>query len=161
MVKNCEICGKPIRGRAIRVLIEGAELEVCQQCSSLGTEVRKAPPPREDIHSTKPSPRPVRRPRRDVFSTLEEIVDDYPERVREARAKKGLSQEELAERISERLSLIKKIERGEFVPEEKMIKKLEHELDIKLTAPPSTEELEGTPPSEGTTLGDVVKIKRK
>ncbi|MHC1593243.1 MAG: multiprotein bridging factor aMBF1 [Methermicoccaceae archaeon] len=161
MTKNCEICGRAIRGRAVRVLIEGAELEVCQQCSSFGTETRKAPPPRASVGSTRPSPNLTRRPRRDVFSTLEELVDDYPELVRGARAARGLSQEKLAETINEKVSLIKKIERGEFVPDDKVIKKLEHELDIKLTAPPSKQEMEGPPPSQGTTLGDVVRIRHK
>lgn len=160
MTKNCEICGKPIRGRGVRVLIEGAELEVCQQCSSLGTETRRFST--SEVSKPRAAPRLPRKPKtRDIFSTSEEVVDDYADIVRTARERKGLTQDKLAEKINEKVSLIKKIERGEFVPEDKVIKKLEAELEVKLTAPPVKQELESSSFSEGTTLGDVVRIRRK
>jgi len=160
MTKNCEICGRPIRGRGVRVLIEGAELEVCHQCSSLGSETRSIST--SEVPRTRAAPRLPRKPRaRDIFSTLEEVVDDYADIVRTARERKGLTQDKLAEKINEKVSLIKKIERGEFVPEDRVIKKLEAELEVKLTAPPAKQEFEGSSFSEGITLGDVVRIRHK
>ncbi|HIH69566.1 multiprotein bridging factor aMBF1 [Methermicoccus shengliensis] len=159
MTKNCEICGKPIRGRGVRVLIEGAELEVCHQCSSLGSEMRSFS---SEVPKARAAPRLPRKHRaRDIFSTLEEVVDDYADIVRTARERRGLTQDKLAEKINEKVSLIKKIERGEFVPEDRVIKKLEAELDVKLTAPPAKQEFEGSSFSEGITLGDVVRIRHK
>jgi len=57
--------------------------------------------------------------------------------------------------------LIKKLERGEIVPEEEIRKKLERELDIKLTERSDEDDWSGERLNKGTTLGDIVTIKKK
>lgn len=63
----------------------------------------------------------------------DELVDDYGSVIRRAREKRGMSQEELALEIREKVSLLKKIEREDLVPEDSTRKKLERVLGITLT----------------------------
>jgi putative transcription factor len=63
----------------------------------------------------------------------DELVDDYGSVIRRARDKRGMSQEELALEIREKVSLLKKIEREDLVPEDSARKKLERVLGITLT----------------------------
>jgi len=73
--------------------------------------------------------------------------------------KLGISQEDLAKRVKEKLSVIQKIETGKIAPNTRLCRELQHELKIKLlvprkeTPPPKT-----AAPSE-VTLGDIVRIK--
>lgn len=91
----------------------------------------------------------------------DELVDDYDHIIREAREKKQLSHEELALRIKEKATLIKKLERGEIVPEEGVRRKLERELNIRLTERSGEDDWSGERLNKGTTLGDIVTIKKK
>ncbi|AKB48941.1 transcription factor [Methanosarcina sp. Kolksee] len=91
----------------------------------------------------------------------DELLDNYDQIIRDAREAKGWSQEDLAENIKEKVSLIKKIERSEIVPEDSVRKKLEHALDIKLTERLEESGQEVSHLKKDMTLGDIVKIKRK
>jgi putative transcription factor len=89
-----------------------------------------------------------------------DIAEDCAKRVRQQRMKMGLSQEELAKRVKEKLSVLQKIETGKISPDTKLCKELEHELKIKLLVPrkEATELPESKAPSE-ITLGDIIRIK--
>ena len=63
----------------------------------------------------------------------DELVDDYGRVIRRAREASGMSHEDLALKIKEKASLLKKIEREAIVPEDKVRKKLERTLQITLT----------------------------
>ncbi len=159
---HCEMCGAAIKGPAKTVRVEGAELSVCVQCARYGVEVQQ--PKRQDLVQkggvVKPGTAPVRK-RRDVFDYMEgEIAEDYSERVRKARMEMGLSQKELALEIMERELLIKKIEKGELLPEDDVRKKLEKALGISLLDAPPLEEAKPSHKSVVPTLGDVISIKR-
>jgi putative transcription factor len=91
----------------------------------------------------------------------DELLDNYDQIIRDAREAKGWSQEDLAENIKEKVSLIKKIERSEIVPEDSVRKKLEHALNVKLTERVEGSEQEVSHMKKDMTLGDIVKIKRK
>ena len=56
-----------------------------------------------------------------------EIVPDYGQKIRVAREGLGLSPEDLGAKIKEKAALIKKIEREEISPEDRIRKKLEKE----------------------------------
>ncbi|MDT8357494.1 MAG: multiprotein bridging factor aMBF1 [Methanomicrobiaceae archaeon] len=162
---QCELCGAKIRGPPKIVHIEGAELRVCAQCVRYGTEVNRpragTVPGAPSRRGPAPPPSAPRRRTRDVFDLMEgEIADDYYIRIRKARMEKGLGQKELAHEIKEREVLIKKIEKGDLIPEDEVRKKLEEALDISLL-----ERSSGDVESKGagritTTLGDVMKIKK-
>jgi putative transcription factor len=95
-----------------------------------------------------------------MFDDMEEIATDYDERIRNARESRGLSQEELADTLNEKTSLIRKLERGETLPSDSVQRKLERELDISLAEGSDDTDAEwSSDSSTTTTLGDVVKRK--
>ncbi len=163
---NCDICGRDISGQAFRVRVEGAKLLVCNRCQSLGK------PYHEGLITTRPSS-PLRRPleRRVAARRAPElpkgmdeldIAEDYAARVRRQRMKLGISQEDLARHVKEKLSVIQKIETGKMVPDTRLCRELEHELRVKLLVPrKEISEVPKTAPPTEVTLGDIIRIKGK
>ncbi|WP_406656262.1 multiprotein bridging factor aMBF1 [Methanolobus sp. ZRKC2] len=159
---QCEICGTDIKGPSFKVSIDGSELTVCGRCSQYGKNLEKRTPVSRKIAPVAPGIQRKKKPKAKGFETFsDELVDDYDSIIREAREKKQLTHDELARKIKEKSSLIKKLERGEIVPEEEVRKKLERELDVKLTERSSGDDWSGDRLNKGTTLGDIVTIKRK
>jgi putative transcription factor len=160
-----------------RVRIEGAELDVCDECTDFGTEVTTDEP--ESTTSTKystgfsgssggsssasstTSSGGGGGRRRDMFDDIEELAQDYDDRVRNARESAGLSQAELANQLNEKASLIRKLEHGDTLPSDDVQHKLERALDIDLTAGGGAEDAEWESDSAtgGYTLGDMVERK--
>jgi putative transcription factor len=90
-----------------------------------------------------------------------DLAEDLAERVRKYRMKLALSQEELAKRVKERLSVIQKIETGKMTPDMRLCRALEHELKVKLLVPHTEADVpKSVAPSE-VTLGDIVRVKDK
>jgi len=134
-------------------------LDVCGKCARHGRKVDTWQPV-----SSKIAPRPVKLTTKVAASrsfVLDELVEDYGKTIRNARIRKNLSIEELAGRIMERVALLRKIEREELPPEDKVIKKLEQVLEIKLTERVTGEGQKVHGFSRGTTLGDIAIIKKK
>jgi putative transcription factor len=163
---QCEICGAEIREKPIDVTIDGSQLKVCSKCSQYGNAVRARSPVSRKISPV--SPKPIRNvqkrttSRRDPFAELDdELVDEYETIIREAREKRGWTQEVLATKIKEKASLIKKIERGEITPEDSVRKKIEKALSVDLMERQGKDEWNADRLNSGTTLGDIVTIKRK
>jgi putative transcription factor len=156
--------------------VEGAELELCSSCTDFGTEVRdESTSSGGGKYSTSSSTGKSSsssgssgaggssggssRPR-DMFDDMDEIATDYDERIREARESRGLSQEELADQLNEKASLIRKLERGDTLPTDDVQRKLERALDISLVEGQSSDDADWETDDAGTmTLGDVVKRK--
>ena len=158
---ECEICGSEIKGNATRVTVEGTVLDVCSKCARYGkpadkwTPVSRKMAPTEKVIVT-------HKPRRDAFDKLEdEIIPDYAAIIRKARESNGLTIEQLASKMMEKSTLLKKIEREELVPEDTVRKKLETTLNIKLTEKISSQDQRGGGFIRGTTLGDVAIIRKK
>ncbi len=165
----CEMCGKEVP-RLRKVQIGGSELEVCNECAKFGTDVAREVPKEEPITMGStgftPAPRtyasaPQRK--RDALSRGEvELAEDYSKRISNARQKRGLTQEVLAKRLNEKKSVISRLETGEMRPSEKLIKKLEKELDIKLKERMEFQ-VDTSKKSIGTggvTLGDLIKMEK-
>ena len=171
---QCEMCGAETASPTT-VKIEGAEIDVCDDCAEFGTEVRQ---PASESTSTKYSTSSSedgtsassggsgssgggstsRGP--DMFDDMEEVVQDYDERIRSAREADGLSQEDLAKELNEKASLIRKLERGSMLPSDSVQSKLERRLDIVLTEGGVDDtDWEGGSASGEYTLGDVVQRK--
>ncbi|WP_319580468.1 multiprotein bridging factor aMBF1 [uncultured Methanospirillum sp.] len=162
---QCEMCGADSKGPLKRVRIEGAELSVCSNCARYGTEVQgavkspAAPAGRQTGFTQAQAPQARRS--RDLFDQLGgDLVEDYADRIKTARLKLGLSQKDLALAMMEKELLIKKIEKGELIPEEAVRRKIEKELDIKLIEDSSLESLDIHQSRMTTTMGDVIKIKK-
>lgn len=158
---QCEICGAEIPGTPNRIVIDRSTLDVCKSCARFGkAEDKWTPVPRKVVPVERAFT--VRRPQlRDHFKDLVEIVPEYGRVIREARERQGLTPDELASTIKEKAALIKKIERQELVPEDRVRKKLEKELDIKLTDQATDEKVKYRGGAKGLTLGDIADIKRK
>ncbi|MBN1133579.1 MAG: TIGR00270 family protein, partial [Methanosarcinaceae archaeon] len=148
---------------SFKITIDGSELDVCGKCSQYGTLTKKRTPvSRKDTPVVPRTPAKTSRPRKTGFEGLDyEFIDGYDQIIRDARQSRGWTQEELAAKMKEKVSLIKKIERGEIVPEDSVRVKLERTLDIKLTERVGESDWSGERLNKGTTLGDIVTIKRK
>ena len=184
---QCEMCGTET-GSPNRIKIEGAELEVCNDCTDFGTEVRtdsgsaststkystsssssgssstsstSRSPTSRGSTSTGSSTGSGGGRRRNMYDDIEELATDYDDRIRNARERAGLTQDELARQLNEKASLIQKLERGDTLPSDDIQRKLERNLDIDLTESTSTDETEweSDTSADGYTLGDVVKRK--
>jgi len=168
---RCEVCGRKIHGKPYKVMIEGARLTVCGKCAKHGTIAwEEAKPktarlkPRITIHlpSKIQSKKPP--PQRATESTLE-LAENFDVKIRQAREKLELSHEKLGRKISEKVSVLKKIETGKMTPDNKLAAKLEHTLKIKLLVPASEEKIPQTkipkPVSRELTLGDLIQLKKK
>jgi putative transcription factor len=115
---DCEVCGRKILGKTQKALIDGAILTVCAECMSLGRRV----------------PTLERQTREEKLPWEEgrELLENYPVIIRNAREKLGLTHEELARRIAERESVLKKLEAGKLRPDDKLINKLQRALKVRL-----------------------------
>ncbi len=164
---QCELCGATVAGPGKKVRIEGADLQVCMACARYGTEVQE---PRGGTRrygpstpAGRPGAAPVRR-RHDLFDQLVgELVDDYGNRIRAARVEKGMTTKDLALATKERELLIKKIEKGELVPEDEVRLRIEKVLGIRLLDAPEESIVRERKEQQrlSTTLGDVLSFKRK
>lgn len=167
---RCEVCGRKIFGNPFRVVIEGAKLTVCGECSKHGEIIfEEEAKPKLQVPRQASAPGQVkfqiRKPIETRMDTSQELVEDFDSRIRQAREKMGLSQEELGKRINEKVSLLRKIETGKIKPDYVLSAKLEHILKIKLLVPVSEEETPqaavSKPVSRELTLGDLVRMNKK
>ena len=172
---QCEMCGKEVSSPS-RVKIEGAELDVCDECTDFGTELKT-----EDSSSSTSTKYSTSSSgssgsssssssssssggggrRRDMFDEMDEIAQDFDDRIRSARESNGLSQKQLAQQLNEKASLIRKLEQGNSLPSDDVRTKIEKSLGIDLSAGGSTddEEWSGGSSDGSYTLGDVVQRK--
>jgi putative transcription factor len=83
-----------------------------------------------------------------------------PDRIRVAREGKGWSTLDLAQEIKEREVLIKKIEKGDLIPEDDLRRKLERTLEIRLLDSPEDATPASGPGRMTMTVGDVIAFKK-
>jgi len=150
------MCGKPGANKIAK--IAGAEMTVCDSCAGRGEiveEVREPTRRERIIEQRREEPTIERAPK------VEEVLEDIGESVRTKREELGLKQEDLAKRINEPASIIKRIEHG-FIPNLKVAHKLQRELHVKLTEVVEGSEQEYATGRSGgeMTLGDVIVIKK-
>jgi putative transcription factor len=139
----CELCGNKEAG--FKIKLEGAELEVCGDCKTTeAVEIEQKP-----IFLRETPSNPLE---------LQELLPDFGERIRNGRKEKDIGRGDLAYKLGIKESFLSRIEKGELEPDEKIIHKLEKELEITLRGslefkmPPRLE-------TSRTTLGDIVELK--
>jgi len=115
----CEMCGK--EGELREVIVEGVLLEVCGNCASYG-----------EVINIKPKFILQEKKRTSKNEEIEVIVSDYNEKVKKAREKFGLTQEEVGFKIAEKESTIHSIEAGKLEPNIALARKLEQFFRINL-----------------------------
>ncbi|MEM4576897.1 MAG: multiprotein bridging factor aMBF1 [Candidatus Nezhaarchaeales archaeon] len=151
----CELCGKPVMGKPVKVWIEGAQLTVCQRCSRYGSIVKTG---------TATTVRPqVQLKRRGVKLGVENLVlvNNYSALIRQARESMGLTQADLARLIGEKESIIRRLEGGRMAPTLELARKLEKQLKIRLYEEVHETQEVPRPQSFQLTLGDVAVIKER
>ena len=162
MSELCDLCGRPGANKIANVA--GAKVLVCESCARLGEVVEEIrEPERKEAFKSKPTiayshhTAPEERPER-----VEEVLGEIGTLIREERERRCMKQEDLAKKINEPESLIKRIEHS-FVPNLKIAHKLQRVLHIKLT-----EEVDANEPDYPSgnkkgnlTLGDIIVIKKK
>jgi len=142
-----------------KVNVDGTVLLVCPECARFGREVKEVRTAGTSAGRKQTSL--PKKPKKDIYAKMErELIPDYHKVIARARQKMGLTQKELAAKISERKSVVAAVESGHMRPEDALVRKLEKALRIKLI-----EEVEAVPVSSkkgdgGLTLGDLIKIKK-
>ena len=140
----CEMCGTEVESTS-RIKIERSVLQLCPNCAKFGTPV--APPPAAAAPSSVPSrirvgpvrPSASRRfEERDVYLEMPEmeLAPDWFQRIRIARERRAWTPEDFGKKLNEKKSVVLKIESGSFRPPDALIRKIEHQLGIRLRADP-------------------------
>ena len=142
---ECEICG----GKAtMKAKIDGALLDVCEDCSGMGEKVKI------------PRRREKRQRPRDTMPDSSKYVDPkYPSRIKMEREKRDMKISDLASAIKEKSSVISRLERGTLSPSFDLARKLENFFDIKLILEYKEEDFSpGEEEGKSLTIGDVVDL---
>ena len=156
---QCELCGKE-SNECKTATVDNVRMMLCFSCLRHGTNILAT----KSVSVNKPILNNLKRQRaKDVYKDMDkDLVNDWYVLIKNARKKKGLTREELGFNIGERTVTIAKIENGDLRPSDKLIEKLEKNLDIKLI-----EELKElthlssvSKSSSGLTLGDFVKSEK-
>jgi putative transcription factor len=163
----CEMCGSD-KNKLLLTEVEGALMKVCSDCARFGKGRKEEKPPPVMAGPTGGSSggfslQPLKKKgaySRDVFDKMgdDELVDDYGNVIRRSREALHLSQEDLAKKINEKKSIIAKLESGNMIPSDSLVKKLEKALSVKLKEKYVAKSQTLKPKSSGpVTLGDLVK----
>ncbi|MDP6156325.1 MAG: multiprotein bridging factor aMBF1 [Candidatus Thermoplasmatota archaeon] len=159
----CELCGNEAP-RLSATLIEESILQVCSRCSHYG--VRQGRPggsiKAEDGDSVEErlEKRERRQKGRDIYTKItNELVSDYDYKIRQGRQKMGLNQKKLARLIQEKQSIIAKLETKSMRPDDRLVKKLESTLGIKLTENVEISTEKRRTASAGLTIADMIMMQ--
>jgi putative transcription factor len=144
---ECEVCGVEIVGKAQYVQIGSSKLRVCKTCARYGSAVvedARAPAQAHAHAQARNTPgighaQLAAQARRKLYEQMDreieeglEIDEDYGRKIKEARERAGLKQAELAQKINEKQSLLRKIEHEEILPTDEVRVKIERVLNITL-----------------------------
>jgi putative transcription factor len=143
-MSECEICGSGKANRKTK--IDNAILTVCDKCVSFGEEIK--PPAIRIIKKQIPK----------LEEPEEVLKPNFSEIIKMSREKMRLKQDELAKKLNEKSSVIKRVEEG-WDPSPSLISKLEKFFNIELTESPEDKKLEKKTSKERLTIGDVVEIR--
>ena len=166
--KECPICGSIIWGKGQRVLLEGAKITVCHNCAQHGVKIRKPPTNtqvRKAVAYQKKKPAKQNTLNKDFVSNLE-LIPDFASKIRNKRNSLGLNQDQFAQKLNEKPSLLRRIETGKVEPTIKLAKKIEEIYNLKLLKKideleVNTQNTKYLKKSTGTSLGDIAFIKKK
>lgn len=153
----CDLCGREA-GDLVRAEIEGTELNVCEECGKFGFilgEVEKEE--KEEKRTVLPKKRIM--PEEEVE---ERVVSAYAEKIRRAREKRRMDQEEFAKFLNEKESTARKWEGGNLRPGIESARKLERILGIDLIEKVEEKKIELKETKSGEiTLGDTIRIRKR
>ena len=143
-------------------------MTVCYNCAQHGTKIQTSSKSTQTkkIYPQNRLKSPTRQAsKRDYLDDLE-IIPDYAKKIKNVRNSLGLNQDQFAQKLNEKPSLLKRIEAGKVEPTIKLAKKIEDVYKIKIFK--KVDEIEANvsnnkymKKSTGTSLGDIAFIKKK
>lgn len=124
-------------------------MKVCDSCSDMGEKIGNRSKKEKKRKGGKSRPR-----------TRQVLVDDYGNRIKEARESEGISIKELADELNEKSSLISKLERGKLKPDNSLGEKLADRLGITLYTNPEVNNYDTSSNTDSgkATVGDVADM---
>ncbi len=147
---ECELCGNPM-AETYFVSIEGVELGVCVKCAKGKRIVRRV----SSAAVVKAGRAEQYRPTRVRNET--EVLENYGTVMRKAREGMKLPMKVLAEMINEKETLLVRVEQQRTMPPDKLVKKLEKALNIKLEAPVEQAQDMPTGRKSSATMGEFLE----
>ncbi len=147
------MCGK--EGLLSVTEIENTELLVCDPCSSFGKVTQRHV---EELKEEGLKQKPKKFIEDDV---IEILVEDYNKKIKDSRNWLGLTQKEFAQKLSEKESVINKIESGHMRPTMDLAKRIEKLCSVKLIEEykENKEDLKINFKDQALTIGDLLKRK--
>jgi putative transcription factor len=152
-------------------MIEGARLTVCGRCVKHGAIVWEEKKPKRGMSRMKaparrsPSKTIRKKSSQTILEGTLELAEGFDVKIRQARESLKLSHEDLGRKISEKVSVLKKIEAGKMTPDNKLAAKLEHALKAKLLVEMSEEKVPNAKAlksvSRELTLGDIISLDKR
>lgn len=121
----CELCGRPTTEKKM-VVVDGTVFNVCVACSKHGKPYVPA------RTSARNKPVATKQQKKIGLADVTMLAPNFAALIREARMKTGLTHEQLAMKMNEKVQLLRKFETGSLKPDELLAKKLERHLGIKL-----------------------------
>ncbi|MFP4523814.1 MAG: multiprotein bridging factor aMBF1 [Candidatus Woesearchaeota archaeon] len=154
---TCDMCGTE-KGPFYNAKVEGTSMRVCQNCKRYATEARQLREPQPQKKKKKratPEQEPEQEERGEI---IQMITPDYSTRVKQAREKRALKQEQLAQQLAEKESVLHAIESGKHEPSMKLARKLEKKLGITLVEHHEEKRPKSDKRQTGpVTIGDLIK----
>lgn len=163
---QCELCGASTT-HTRRALVERTVLHVCPSCERFGQLLDVPVQARPSVPAGNVPLALEKRKRthasQDLFSSKEmtvDLVEDFAQRIKGARERRGWTRQDLGGRIGEREVVVARMENGTLHPPDDVARRIERELGIKLFEPVQSV---ATPKSSasGRTLGDVLRDAMK
>jgi putative transcription factor len=166
--KECPICGSIIWGKGQTVLLEGAKITVCDSCAQHGTKIQKSQSIIQKRKFTSQGRQALPKQKNLKKDLLDdwEIAPDYAKKIRNKRNSLGLNQDQFAQKLNEKPSLIRRIEAGKAEPTIKLAKKIEDVYNINILKKPdgidtNIQKNKYMKKSTGMSLGDIAFVKKK
>jgi putative transcription factor len=118
----CDMCGK--EGDLVDAIVEGAVMNVCLNCANHGSVITINQPVVDKKRTMVKED--------EGGESIDVVADDFAEKIKKARERKEITQEDLAKFIAEKESVIHQLESGKLKPNFKLAHKLEVFLNISL-----------------------------
>ncbi len=146
---GCDLCGS--NSDLFSSIIENSLMNVCQRCLKFGKKVER----NKNFNVNEVI---KRKPKEETVI----LRDNYNLLIKENREKQKLTQDKLAEKLNEKVSLIQKVENKEIIPSDEFVKKLENFFHIKLFEKYKEDhEMKLNFQSGALTIGDLLRLKKR
>ncbi len=149
----CDVCGT--EAACVRARIEGAVITVCDSCAALGTVVQS--------QSSHTPPQKSKRTH-DSYQYSQpsyELREDFGEQLQQERRQKGHSIKQVANRLGEKASVIRRIEAQSLIPDDALVRKLHSYCSFHFYVEVPEQQKRKLKEEASLTIGDIARLKEK